>query len=355
MHSTDMNNEPAVELFLRLPGDERKDILQTLSTKRGQSPAVLEKDVWVCWALKTLFEIPQPHPMAFKGGTSLSKVYNAIERFSEDIDVTLDYKSLLPTAEPFRENVTKSQLKKLSDNLRGLVRQHTHEVILPAFRAALADQFGEGSYKSELSEDGEKLSIQYGPLFQTAYITEQVLIEFGGRNAITPSAAIPVRPYIAEDLSHLGFPEANVMVLAPERTFWEKVTLIHAECNAKNLDKLERKCRHWYDIYKLSKTAIGVSAIADRELLHDVVRHKVVFYASNTAKYEACSSAMKLVPDDEMLKALEQDYRKMVNDGMFYVEPPAFDVIIADLRELEELVNAARTGTKAEAIGAPLI
>jgi predicted nucleotidyltransferase component of viral defense system len=92
MHFTDMNTPPNnKKRFLTLPGEERKDILQTLGTKRGQSPAVLEKDVWVCWALNTLFTIPNVLPMAFKGGTSLSKVFKAIDRFSEDIDVTIDY------------------------------------------------------------------------------------------------------------------------------------------------------------------------------------------------------------------------------------------------------------------------
>ena len=80
---------PKREIFLSLGDKDRKEILQTRASERGQNPAVLEKDVWVCWALKTLFEIPQIHPMAFKGGTSLSKVFGVIERFSEDVDVTL--------------------------------------------------------------------------------------------------------------------------------------------------------------------------------------------------------------------------------------------------------------------------
>jgi predicted nucleotidyltransferase component of viral defense system len=88
-----------------------------MSTEIGLSPAVLEKDVWVCWALKTLFEISQPHPMVSKGGTSLSKAYNAMERFSEDIDVTIDYKSLLPESEPFTDSISRTQLKKLTEQL----------------------------------------------------------------------------------------------------------------------------------------------------------------------------------------------------------------------------------------------
>ncbi len=341
MRFTAMNTPTDKQQFLLLSEEERKEILQTLGTKRGQSPAVLEKDVWVCWALKTLFEIPQPHSMAFKGGTSLSKVFNVIERFSEDIDITLDYKSLLPTAEPFHPEISKTQIKKLAEQLRALVCTHTNEVILPAFKTALKEQFGADTYGIRLSEDGEILSVQYRPLFQANYIREQVLIEFGGRNAITPSSAIVVAPYIAKDIPELVFPEAAVMVLAAERTFWEKVTLMHAECNTRHLDKLERKCRHWYDIYKLSKTTIGQAALADRELLNDVLRHKQVFYSSKNAKYELCSTEMKLVPDEEMLRALEQDYKKMIDDGMFYAEPPTFDNLITELRELEEQINLA--------------
>ena len=96
------------ESFLGLEAEERREILQTLSAKFGLSPAVLEKDVWVCWALEHLFAMPGAIPMAFKGGTSLSKVFNAIKRFSEDIDVTLDYRVLNPNASPFKERISRS-------------------------------------------------------------------------------------------------------------------------------------------------------------------------------------------------------------------------------------------------------
>jgi hypothetical protein len=141
----------------------------------------LEKDVSVCWALKILFEIPKAHPMAFKGGTSLSKVYGIVERFSEDIDVTLDYRTLLPTAEPFKDDISRTQLNKLIGSLRELVSRHTHEVILPAFVDAIKEQFGDAQYEVQLSDDGECLTIAYRPLFHASSIADRVLVEFGGR------------------------------------------------------------------------------------------------------------------------------------------------------------------------------
>ncbi len=129
---------------------------------------------------------------------------------------------------------------------------------------------------------------------------------------------------------------------------------MHAECNTRHLDKLERKCRHWYDIYKLSKTTIGQDALADRELLNDVLRHKQVFYSSKNAKYELCATQMKLVPDEEMLRALEQDYKKMIDDGMFYAEPPTFDVLITELKELEKQINLA-PATELQASGEAIL
>jgi len=343
-----MSNKPVVEpkSFLSLSDEERKEILQTLSSRRGQNPAVLEKDVWVCWALKTLFEIPKAHPMAFKGGTSLSKVYGIIERFSEDVDITLDYKALLPTAEPFKEGISRTQLSKLTETLRRLVSEHTHEVIFPAFVAAIKEQFGEKQYEVKIDDDGECLTIAYGPLFQANYITDRVLVEFGGRNAITPTNPVTIEAYIAEDVSHLLFPKAAVSVLVAERTFWEKATLIHVECNTESIDKLERKSRHWYDVYKLSKTAVGEGAIKDKELLTDVVRHKQAFFHSSKARYEDClKGRLRLVPADGMLKELAQDFKKMQDSGMFHGAVPTFDSMINDLRSCEQLIN--------KSVGAP--
>ena len=112
------------EQFLHLPVGDRREILQTAATRLGQQATVLEKDVWVCWTLQTLFSMPDAHPMAFKGGTSLSKIYGAINRFSEDVDVTLDYRAFDDDFDPFAANASNSAVKKFSKRLKGYVLQY---------------------------------------------------------------------------------------------------------------------------------------------------------------------------------------------------------------------------------------
>jgi len=116
------------EQFLHLQAGDRKEILQTAATQLGQQATVLEKDVWVCWTLQTLFSMPNAHPMAFKGGTSLSKIYGAIKRFSEDVDVTLDYRAFDDDVDPFAEGVSKNAVKKFSKRLKGYVLQYASSV-----------------------------------------------------------------------------------------------------------------------------------------------------------------------------------------------------------------------------------
>jgi predicted nucleotidyltransferase component of viral defense system len=134
------------ESFLSLRDEERKEILQTLGPKLGLAPAVLEKDVWVCWALQHLFAMPGAVPMAFKGGTSLSKVFNAIKRFSEDIDVTFDYRVLVTNANPFEDGISRSQITKIDTASRNAVKEYTHNRVLPYFKSLIVDQFGESLY-----------------------------------------------------------------------------------------------------------------------------------------------------------------------------------------------------------------
>lgn len=331
------------ESFLALKPEDRKEILQTLSPKIGLSPAVLEKDVWVCWALQHLFAMPGAIPMAFKGGTSLSKIFNAIKRFSEDIDVTLDYRVLVENANPFKEGISRSQRDKIDDALRDAVSEYTHNKILPHFNRIITDQFGAGGYRLELNEKRDELGIYYEPLFASANILDHIRIEFGGRNAIEPSAVHKVVPYIAAELPALLLPEASVQVLAGARTFWEKATLIHVECHRKRLDRVGRFSRHWTDLAMLADHQIGKEAIADRNLLLDVVRHKQVFFRPPAGvTYDGCNTGdLLLVPDAEMAKALEADFNKMIADNMFYGdESPKFDKVIERLAELQKEINS---------------
>lgn len=333
------------DVFLMLPAAERSQILRGLAPRMGRTAIVLEKDVWVCWVLQHLFTMPGRLPMAFKGGTSLSKVFRAIDRFSEDVDITLDYRGLDASVDPFAEGLSRRKLRLLGEHLEELVAEYGLNVLAPYFERLLDEQLGPGLAWVErcADEDDLKLRIHFPSALEgtDGYVKDSVLLELGGRNITEPNEMHEVSPDIVEHLSGLELPVALVGVLAPERTFWEKATLIHAECNRVEFRaSVERLSRHWYDLARLADQEIGKRAMDDRDLLVDVVRHKEAFYYASYANYDAClAGQLRLIPDASVLPALRDDFDRMVGAGMFIGEPPALDDIMERLQALESAIN----------------
>jgi len=333
------------ESFLHLDAQEQSQIYRALAPQLARSPVVLEKDVWVCWVLQTLFTMPGRLPMAFKGGTSLSKVFGVIARFSEDVDITLDYRGLVSSFDPFAEGVSKTRLKKFSEDLKSFVRDHAYDVVAPHIQKTLVAEFDSNAaaFRLELSENGEQMRLHYPSVLETSgdYVGNSVLIEFGGRNITEPNAEHNVEPDIAPHVTGLVFPRSTVSVLSPARTFWEKATLMHVECQRNEFRaSAERLSRHWYDLTMLADRDHGLAAIEDRALLEDVVKHKKVFYNASYANYDAClTGQLRLIPQDTVLAALRDDFQRMIGAGMFIGEPPTFDAIVKRLRSLEAAIN----------------
>lgn len=331
------------ETFLRLPLSEQAEILNGLAPELGRAANVLEKDVWVCWVLQQLFQMPGRLTMAFKGGTSLSKVFDAISRFSEDVDVTLDYREFHSEINPFDAQTSRRQIGKLSDSLKAYVRDHAHGVAAPHFAEQLRAQIESEHARVEINDNGEELRIHYPSALNqgSGYVSNSVLVEFGGRNITEPNAEHQIQPYIADRLPNLTFPSAMVTVLSPTRTFWEKATLIHVECHRRDLRAdASRQSRHWYDLAQLADNEIGRDALKDRELLSAVVTHKKAFFHVGHANYDAClTGQLRLFPDETLLEAVRADLQAMIDAGMFYGERPSFDSIIARLRALEDDIN----------------
>lgn len=272
-------------------------------------------------------------------------MFGVIARFSEDVDITLDYRGLDGSFDPFAESVSKTRLKKFSADLQSFVQDHVHGIVAPHIQRALAAEFDTGAnmFRIELSENGEQLRLHYQSVLEAPgdYVGSSVLIEFGGRNITEPNAEHKIEPDIASHVTNLEFPRAAVSVLSPTRTFWEKATLMHVECQRNTFrSSAERLSRHWYDLAMLADVIHGQTAIEDRALLQDVVQHKKAFYNASYAKYDAClAGQFRLIPEHSALTALHDDFQRMIGAGMFTGDAPVFDAIIDRLRILETTIN----------------
>jgi predicted nucleotidyltransferase component of viral defense system len=173
------------EAYLSLSKKEQTQILTNLSTTRNinRDALLLEKDIWICWALEFLFKMPNQLPMAFKGGTSLSKAFRVIDRFSEDVDITIDYQSF-NCDDPFLEGISKTKLKNISLQIKSMVTQHIKDTIIPYYEKTISEQFNQNAPAVELDDDGETLHLRYPSVLgqKNEYVTDSVRLEFGGRN-----------------------------------------------------------------------------------------------------------------------------------------------------------------------------
>ena len=326
--------------FFQLSVDEKLTLLTRTANQLDLSELIIEKDLWMCWLLEIIFSLPIQ--MAFKGGTSLSKVFNLIHRFSEDCDITIDYRFFNQTLE--LENTSRSQLKKISEHLKQQLKTYVSETILPYLQKHITNDLPDDAYEIQLSEDGEQLHFYYPIVAKSSsgYIRDHVLIEFGIRNSTEPCEKHPITPYLAKEINNnIELPQPIINTLSPLRTFWEKVTLIHVECNRDRFVKSpERLSRHWYDLFMLNNSWVGPMAISHSDIFESVIEYKKAFYNASYACYDDClNRKFKLIPSPESLKNLSSDYSHMINANMFYQEPPSFDEIIASLKKLETKLN----------------
>ena len=331
------------DAFLSLDTRDQADILRTVAARTGRSAVILEKDIWVCWVLHALFSLPNHHPMAFKGGTSLSKVYGIIERFSEDVDITLDYRAFNDDYDPFGSGASKTQNRRFSDRLKARVERYTRDVLGPALAAETERLAASGQHEIRIEDSGEVIRFGYPSAVEEphAYLKSEVPLEFGGRNVIDPNERHRLVSDIAALTPNVDYPTATVTVLSPVRTFWEKATLIHVECQRRRLaDRPDRLSRHWFDLACMARHEAGRTALFDRALLEDVVRHKMVFFNAGYAKYDQClDGRLRLVPDEDQLAGLQADYDAMRTARIVGAEAPEFVALLERIRVLEAEIN----------------
>ena len=258
----------------------------------------------------------------------------------------LDYRAFNDGFDPFADDASRNQIRLFSERLKGRVATYIRDVVAPALGAAADGLAADGGHDIRIGDDGETIRFAYPSAVEDphGYVRSEVLLEFGGRNVIDPNEQHTINADMADLTPDLDYPAAAVTVLSPVRTFWEKATLIHVECHRRRLaNHPERLSRHWFDLTRLAAHDIGRAALADRELLEDVVRHKRVFFYAGYANYDQClDGRLRLVPDDDQLPGLQADYDAMRTAAIVADDAPEFDALVEGIRILEANVNRPR-------------
>jgi predicted nucleotidyltransferase component of viral defense system len=338
-----------VHEFLLFSEDRRRMVCEQAQDKLGLPPATIEKDFWVCWTLKKLFNQPEWGPrLTFKGGTSLSKGWALIERFSEDIDIVINRDILgfggdmAPDCAP-----SKKQTRKRLDALKAASKHCVNETLLPLLKDAVYQEM-----PADLAwhldpdpddPDGQTLLLAYPTAFsdQIAYVSRVVKIELGARSDTEPTQNITIHPYLVDAFPDL-LPQSHFFVRAvsPERTFWEKAMLLHEE-TFRPTDKKRKAgmARHYYDLCRLIDAGIGREAADNLELFERIAAHRQVYFRYTWVDYDTlCPGRLKLVPPDEQLGIWRSDYSAM-KDEMFFGKPPEFEDLMGTVREFQDEFN----------------
>jgi hypothetical protein len=336
--------------------EERRDLFVGAADRLRTNEQNIEKDFWVCWTLDALFnelEIGGPR-LLFKGGTSLSKGYGLIERFSEDIDITV-----------FREDIgqpaTVEELETLSgkkrtarlDAIKAACQTYIQGPMLERLNALLRQTLQAAEINPNRSRvepdpadpDGQSLLLWYPTTTAggNEYIRRAIKIESGAKSALDPHAPVAIKPYIAYDLPNLDLAVGNVTTVDPSRTFWDKIVILHGlrrwwDRRGELKGGGQRVSRHYYDVYRLLASEIGTKASADRDMAEDCVRHARMFFnRPDLDLTSAIPGSFALTPHDRMLTDLRRDYQAM--SGMVFGQIPSVDEVVAAIAELEQRLN----------------
>lgn len=325
----------------RFSDNDKRRLFRNTADKMGLNDAIVEKDFWVCVTLDYLFHrSPWKDAITFKGGTSLSKAFHLISRFSEDIDLILDWRILgYGKDEPWeKRSNTKQDAFNKEANARAEV--FLAETFCPTIKEGLSQELG---CDADIHMDGEEkqtVIFAYPKLFSNTGTLQAIRLEIGALAAWTPATAAEIVPYAAEYYPDVfGQKSTRILTVAPERTFWEKATILHHEANRpEHLEMPGRYSRHYYDLYRMAETPVKEAAFSQLDLLEKVVDFKMKFYPRAWAKYpEAVPGTLKLIPPEYRFAALEADYESMKD--MLYGDVPTFGSVIDAVRKLEKEIN----------------
>ncbi len=335
--------------FIDLSKEDRTDVLDRVSTELNiRQREVIEKDWWVTAVLRAMYSLPYAQHLSFKGGTSLSKCWHLVDRFSEDIDITIDREYL-----GFSGTLSKTQI---SDKLR----RATCSFVRETMQHDIAEQLHKnGIAKNKFqvnvdithitTTDPETININYDSVLTFSidggnglYVLSKVKVEVSGRSMNEPVNEVPLESMIDQVYPKAPFaePKFNVRAVLPERTFLEKLFLLHEEfAKPKDLIRVERMSRHIYDIGQMLKTPIVEKAIHNEQLYRQVVEHRRKFIGLRGFDYDTLyPDSLNIVPPETIIEQWKADYENM-RLHMIYGESVSFEELINNLRDLNDRIK----------------
>ncbi len=328
-----------------LKRQDLQDAFTIVADRKGVLPLVVEKDFWITLCLHHLFSLPLPVKMVFKGGTSLSKGYDLINRLSEDCDITLDREKLGFVGEKDPLNATSRKKRdKLLDELKQVCNDFVSSTLRAALHESLTQELEGETWNLSTDEDPQSLRFYYPQILPENndapqnYVRRSVLLEFGVRGDVYPIEERYLKSYIAEEFEIFDSSPLLIPCLSPLRTFWEKATLLHAEYH-RPLEKPTplRISRHYYDLSMLYKAGFAERAMENSEILQDVIKNKTFLFPSAWTNYGLIwADSLKLFPAAGRLSDLEKDYALTKEMMLFGGFKPSFEDVLRDITTLEE-------------------
>lgn len=320
--------------------NKRNLIFENAAREMKLSKTIIEKDYWVCVVLDYLMnESKYKNCFIFKGGTSLSKCYGVINRFSEDVDLVLKWDTIGFTDEDVYKTRSKNQdyIFETSMNSKGaeFVQNQLKKDLLENLVSRI--KYLEILYNPE---DPMTLYVKYSGSNENGYISSSVKLEIGPVASKTPTENKTIRPYCCDYFDPCDEDYFDVETVSIARSFWEKLLILYAECQ-RPFDKRmpSRYSRHYYYVYMIYKSKYFPSIISDKNLFYEVKKFKSKYYRTSWSKIEMCSlDTICIVPSKERKAELESDYRKM--GEMIFGNKPSLEEIVSGLKDLEsELRN----------------
>lgn len=328
--------------YTDLSADEQREVIQRVQAENRLQLQIIEKDWWVTAVLRALFSLPYSEHISFKGGTNLSKCWNLIERFSEDADIAIDREYL-----GFGGTLSKTQI---SDRLRRAACSFVRETL----QYDLAEKLIENGVSADkfkvnvnitpvTTTDPEIIEVEYQSAFNTLpYIRSKVIIEVSGRSMNEPVVSVEVSSFIDDVFTNAPFaePKFDVRAVVPERTFLEKVFLLHEEFSKPSgMIRTERMSRHLYDIAQMMDTPIVERALLDENLYKTVIDHRRMFIGLKGFDYSTLlPQTLSIVPQGEIREQWKEDY-KVMQETMIYGDSPSFDELIIKIQALNDRIR----------------